>query len=82
MTMRRVLFIATGYLVYDLLFGLPMSLLQEHFCHASMNRTTACGYLMIAMCVVGIVFIRTALKEFERVGRWVWVKLIPSWRTT
>jgi hypothetical protein len=79
---KSVLYMITGAFLYWVCFGIPFSALLERICpieHIQHNSVCASvNVVILAVAFFGLVS-GISIREFHRVGKWFWLKLMPAW---
>jgi hypothetical protein len=78
---RRLLFTFTGFLMYYI--GVtPLNLALYRICPPPSDLksfSAPCIAIYGGLLIIAVVGFRVAVKEWERAGKWLWLKFVPSW---
>jgi hypothetical protein len=78
---KRILFTLTGFAMYYPV-GMIVNAMIERIC-VPIGNTHFCTGVWLVMTVIAIIGLCTGLSilEFHRCGKWLWLLIVPSWRT-
>jgi hypothetical protein len=79
---KRILFTVTGYFMYYPAAWV-FSLFMERVCVPFGDGSHFCTGVFLVMVVIAIVGLATGMvfREWHRCGKWLWLLIVPAWRT-